>query len=168
MVAFEEALREFYSGEVLGEAVYSAMLGVAQNADERFKLETLLQLETETKAWLRPTMVAYGVSLVEDPADRKKGVTAAAAFQAASWAQKMQGVHDVIADQFVPLYQGFANSARERGRADQEAVCLFMVEHEKAQVEFARLELAGAGMDQSLAPIVKFLKVPLKPSTVPR
>jgi len=74
----------------------------------------------------------------------------------------MQLLHDGISRQFVPLYQGFADAAKSRGAPDEEAVCVYMVEHEKAQVEFARRELTGASADQSLEPIVKFLRYPLK------
>ncbi|HUI28507.1 MAG TPA: hypothetical protein VL403_20685 [Candidatus Kryptonia bacterium] len=34
----------------------------------------MLQLETETKAWLRAPMVAHGVSIAEPIADRDKGI----------------------------------------------------------------------------------------------
>ena len=74
MSSYAEALQDFYRGEVLGEAVYSALLGSARNDDERLKLGTLLQLETETKAWLRAPMVAHGVSLEEQSAVREEGV----------------------------------------------------------------------------------------------
>jgi len=37
-----------------------------------------------------------------------------------------------------------------------------MVEHELALVEFARRELAGASPAESLAPVVKFLKYPIR------
>ena len=49
-----------------------------------------------------------------------------------------------------------------RGEAEQEAVCLYMVEHEKALVEFARRELAGASPEQSLELILNSLKYPIK------
>jgi hypothetical protein len=62
MSSYAEALQDFYSVEVLGEAIYSALLGAARNDNERLKWGTLLQLETETKAWLRAPMVAHGVS----------------------------------------------------------------------------------------------------------
>jgi len=78
------------------------------------------------------------------------------------WTQRMQALHDGISGRFVPLYQGFADAAKARGAPDEEAVCVYMVEHEKAQVEFARRELAGASIDQSLEPIARFLKHPLK------
>lgn len=53
MSSYAEALSEFYNGEVYGETLFSALVGSARNADERLKWSMLLQLETETKAWLR-------------------------------------------------------------------------------------------------------------------
>jgi hypothetical protein len=163
MASFEEALRTFYNGEVPGEAVYSALLEHARDAEERLKWGTLLQLETETKAWLRAPMVAHGVGIEERMQDRHEGLAAAERNRSLPWAEQMRVLHDGIGGHFVPLYQGFAEAAKSRGAPAEEAVCLHMVEHEKAQVEFARRELAGASLDQSLAPIVKFLKYPLTP-----
>lgn len=162
MSSYAEALQEFYSGEVLGETIYSALLGSARNDDERLKWATLLQLETETKAWLRAPMIAHGVSIEEQRADHDKGLALAEQFKPAPWADQMQGLHDAIVNDFLPRYQSYAGAARARGKADEEAVCLFMVEHEKAQVEFARRQLAGAGLDQSLEPVAKLLKYPVR------
>lgn len=162
MSSFEEALHAFYNGEVLGEAAYSAMLSHASDPEQRLKLGTLLQLETETKAWLRAPMVAHGVGIEERTQDRNEGQAIADQFGSLPWEAKMQGLHDAIDAQFVPAYQAFADAAKARGAADEEAVCVYMVEHEKAQVEFARRELAGASTDEALAPIVRFLKYPLK------
>lgn len=162
MNSFSEALQAFYQGEVLGEAVYSALVASAQAADERLKWGTLLQLETETKAWLRAPMLAHGVSLEERVEDRQAGHGLAEGIKALPWAQQMRGLHDALLNEVVPRYQGFADAARARGSADEESICVYMVEHEKAQVEFARRELEGAKPDQSLAPIVRFLKYPLE------
>jgi hypothetical protein len=74
----------------------------------------------------------------------------------------MQSMYDGLSGHYVPLYQSFADAARARGEAEEEAVCLYMVEHEKALVEFARRELAGASLVQSLEPVQKFLKYPIK------
>jgi hypothetical protein len=161
MSSFEEALHAFYNGEVLGEAAYSGMLARASDPGQRLKLGTLLQLETETKAWLRAPMVAYGVGIEERAEDRQQGQAIAEQFASMPWRAQMQALHDAIDGQFVGAYQAFADAARARGAADEEAVCVYMVEHEKAQVEFARRELAGASLDEALAPIVRFLKYPL-------
>lgn len=161
MDTYAAALLDFYSGEVMGEAGYSALLGSARNDEERLKWGTLLQLETETKAWLRASMVMHGVSLEEPAAEREKGLAAAAHFKPLSWSEQMQGLHDFIAGDFLPRYQGYVDAARARGKADEVAVCLYMVEHEKAQLEFTQRELTGASRDVSLEPVVKFLKYPI-------
>lgn len=162
MSSYAEALHAFYNGEVLGEAAYSAMLSRASDPEQRLKLSTLLQLETETKAWLRAPMVAAGVGIEERPEDRQQGEAISDQIGSMPWPAQMQALHDAIDGQFVPAYQAFADAAKARGAADEEAVCVFMVEHEKAQVEFARRELAGASTEEALAPIVRFLKYPLK------
>ena len=161
MSSYEDALHAFYNGEVLGEAAYSGMLGHARDPAQRLKLSTLLQLETETKAWLRAPMVAHGVGIEERAEDRQQGHVIADQFASMPWRTQMQALHDSINGQFVPAYQAFADAAKARGAPGQEAVCVYMVEHEKAQVEFARRELTGASVDEALEPIVKFLRYPL-------
>jgi hypothetical protein len=160
MSSYADALLEFYSGEVLGEAVYSGLLAGARSDDERLKWATLLQLETETKAWLRAPMVAHGVSIAEQPADRANGTAVAEQLAPLPWNVQMQELGRAITDTFVPRYQAHADAARARSAAEEERVCLYMVEHERAQAEFAQRELAGAG-SRSLEPIVKLLKYPL-------
>jgi hypothetical protein len=162
MASHAEALLEFYSGEVLGEAIYSALLSAARSDDERLKWGTLLQLETETKAWLRAPMVAHGVSIAEPTAERDKGVALAEQLESLPWTVQIQALREAIRNDFIPRYQGHADAARERGAADERAVCLYMVEHERAQLEFAERELAGASSDRSLEPLVKLLRYPLQ------
>jgi hypothetical protein len=161
MESFEEAIREFYDGEVGGEAIYSALLSSARTDDERVKFSTLLQLETETKAWLRAPMIARGLSIEERAAVREKDAAQIEPLKPLSWAQKMQGMHDFLAGIVVPRYRSHLDAARKRGNADEVAICVHMVEHEEAQLEFSRRELAGASATESLAPVVKHLKYPL-------
>ena len=162
MSSYAEALLDFYRGEVLGEAVYSALLESARNNEERLKLGTLLQLETETKAWLRAPMVTHGVSLEEPPAARAEGIEIAGQVKSQSWPELMETLRHVVATEFIPRYQSHADAAKARSRADEEAVCVYMVEHEKSQVEFAQRELAGSAVAHSLEPLVRFLKYPIK------
>jgi hypothetical protein len=162
MSSYADALLEFYNGEVGGEALYSTLLGSARNHDEVLKWSTLLQLETETKAWLRAPMVAHGVSIVEQAEEREKAVALARMIKSLAWNDLMQQMRDVLSNEIVPKYQTQVDAARERGKEDEVAVCVFMVEHEKAQAEFARRELAGASLDESLAPVAKFLKYQIR------
>jgi hypothetical protein len=161
MSSYEDALYEFYSGEVIGEAAYSGVLSTASSSEQRLKIATLLQLETETKAWLRSHMLARNVSIEEQAGDRSKGEGYAAAFRKLSWREMVQTLHDVISAEFLPRYESFADSAKGRGNAAEEAVCRHMVEHEKAQIEFAKRELAGASLQHALEPIVRHLKYAL-------
>jgi hypothetical protein len=121
----------------------------------------LLQLETETKAWLRAPMNAHGLGIGEHMADREKATAAIAPLGPLSWAEKMQAIQNFVGDRIVPQHQAFADAAAERGEKDEEAICLYMVEHEKAQAEFARRELAGESTASSLQPVVKFVRYPL-------
>jgi hypothetical protein len=162
MASYAEALSECYNGEVYGETLFSTLVGLARNPEERLKWSMLLQLETEAKALLRAPMVASGVSIEERQEDREKGLVRGRERAALPWPQIMQSMCDGLTGHYVPLYQSFADDARARGEPDEEAVCLYMVNHEKALVEFTRRELAGARMADSLEPIMKFLKYPIK------
>jgi hypothetical protein len=159
MTTFRVVLKEFYNNEVLGETIYSALFEAATEQQEKRKWATLLQLETETKAWLRSALVARGVGVEEHGADRQMAIAMAAQLFPLGWSEKMQALKD-LGGQLLPTYQGYADTAAMRGEADAEAVCRYMVEHELAQAEFASRELAGDEAS-SLDPISKFLKYPI-------
>lgn len=69
-----EGLVELYQGEVLGEALFHAMLHAAQTEDMRWKLMIMSQPETETKARLRPALVAAGAYIAASPHHRARGM----------------------------------------------------------------------------------------------
>ena len=164
MTDFSETLREFYDGEVLGEALYSILFETARSERERQVWGVLLQLETETKAWLRAPMAAAGVGLAESAEARERAARYAKGIAPLEWGAQMQTLHDVIADQVAPRFRDFADAARDRGAPDEEAICRHMVEHEEVQVELARRELAGEPLDQVLAPVAAHLRYPIPAS----
>jgi hypothetical protein len=159
MTTFQEALKEFYVNEVLGETIYSALFEAATEQQEKRKWATLLQLETETKAWLRPVLIAYGVGVEEHAADRQMVLALAGQLFPLGWLEKMRALKD-LGGPLLSRFQGYADAAAARGEADAEAVCRYMVEHERAQAEFASRELAGDGAC-SLEPITRSLKYPI-------
>lgn len=159
MTLFKQVLKEFYTNEVLGETIYSALFEAAKDQHEKRKWATLLQLETETKAWLRPVLVAHGVGVEEHAADRPMALAMAGQLCPLGWSEKMQALKD-LGGQLLPTYEGYADAAAARGEADAEEVCRYMVEHERAQAEFASRELSGNG-GSSLEPISGFLKYPI-------
>lgn len=149
---YAEGLLAFYEGEILGEAFYSALLETTDDPVERLELAHLLQLETETKAWLRPHLVSAGVSLVEPVALREAGRAYAQA-QPSDWYERMKSLAEGIETVFAGLYGRYGDIARSHGRADEAAVCDFMVDHEMAQVEFARRDMAGEPLVRVLEPL---------------
>ena len=63
---YPACINELYQSEVLGEAAFLALVNIAKNAREKYHIGTVLQLETETKARLRPFILAHGIDLVEE------------------------------------------------------------------------------------------------------
>jgi hypothetical protein len=156
----KDALQAYYDGEIQGEAVYAALLEGAVGAEERLKLATLLQLETETRAWLRPAMLAYGVDMKDHSVSRQSGVEFAEQLASLAWPQKMQALKDAIESQLLPGFQAFVEAAEASGDIQALMVCRYMFEHEKAQAEFAERELMGD--ETALEPITRFLRYPLR------
>jgi hypothetical protein len=158
--SYERGLNEFYRGEVIGEAIYSALLEAAEAPEERLKWAHLLQLETETKAWLRPHMILAGVSIVEPPDLRETAQHIVAGLVSLDWAGKMKALTAFVPD-LVKHYRAYAEAAHDRGDVEQAVVCQFMVDHELVQEEFARLELDGANPATSLEPLTRQSRYPL-------
>ena len=73
LVEFKKGLSEEYQGEVIGEVFFGGLLERFDSPEHRYKLATLLQLETETKARLRPAALELGVELAEFDESRKLG-----------------------------------------------------------------------------------------------
>jgi hypothetical protein len=150
------ALQEFYQGEILGEAMFDSMLRSAGNTTERYKLALMLQLETETKARLRPFLVAEGLPLQEDPRMRPEGEHFARDLEGATWNEKMQALADSIGQTWLPRYRQLTDAMPPALRAVGES----MVTHERALLEMARRELAGQSA-RSDEPVLDLLVNPL-------
>lgn len=158
---YVEGLEMFYNGEVLGEAVYSALIAATPDLATQLKLSYLLQFETETKAWLRQHMLAAGLNIVEPDYIRTMGASLAANMATLSWMEGMRAVQQIANDDLLPHYRRYAEHARARGREDQAAVCDHMIAHELAQAEFAERELRGDSFADAVAPLTRHSKYPL-------
>ncbi len=135
---FKQGLMELYQGELLGEVVFEQLLDSFPQPELQHKLATLLQLETETKARLRPVLMAHGLPLTEQDNARDKGLQMAQALKDLTWEQMMS----TIAKDLVPVverYRQIAAAAPEPYRQIADA----MVVHEQSLVDFATLELSG-------------------------
>lgn len=152
---YMDAVNKFmYQGEVLGEAVFACYVGLEQDAQRRYKWATLLQLETETKARLRPFLTRLGLSVAQDDV-REQTADFAKSFGSKSWHEHMQelaGITSFFLDQFHAIENAAPDSERE--------VAHSMVVHESALHKFAQLELAGDAKN-SLNDVIAELQYPL-------
>jgi tryptophan 2,3-dioxygenase len=150
------ALQEFYQGEILGEAMFDAMLQSAGNESERYKIGLMLQLETETKARLRPILAAQGLSLQEDPRMRPDGEQLARELANADWNAKMRALAESISQTWLPRYRELTATLPPPLRPIGQS----MVEHEQALLDMAQRELAGQS-HRSDEPVRRLLAHPL-------
>ena len=153
---FAKQLLEMYQGEIIGEVLFNIMLRQYPDADHQFKSATMLQLETETKARLRPTLVALGVDLTEEEASRDVGQQFAATIAGKDWTSAMTVLQDSITP-YVNRYREIAESAPSQFKE----IALSMVEHESSLHAFLGAEAAGDG-DEALRRIEKQLTYPLR------
>jgi hypothetical protein len=149
-------VEELYQGEVLGEALFNRMLRDLEDDRQRHVVASMLQLETETKAFLRPAMAERGLGLDEDEAQRAAGEVIAASLGGLTWLDKMQQLRAGIRDHFLPRYQLIAAEAPPEDRD----VTAYMVRHETALLEVVTAEATGQA-ETSLAPLADHLRHPL-------
>jgi len=153
-LSYPECTRELYESEIFGEAIFLALVAIAKNPRDRYHLGTLLQLETETKARLRPLLYGHGVSL--DEAMDLAGVELAVlGYEALSWQEFMAAN--------IPVVQGFLTQFEaivEIGPADDHDVLQSMVTHESAILKWATMESKGV-TSGSLDDVIAQLQYPL-------
>jgi hypothetical protein len=146
--AFKQGMVELYQGEVLGEVLFDHMLSYFDEPDKQYKISVMLQLETETKARLRPTMMLLGLDLSGQDEYRKIGLEMATAVKALSWQDAMVTIRDIVKP-VVERYKEIAAAAPSEHRELAES----MVVHEKSLFDFAVLEADSEG-EKSIDAIV--------------
>jgi hypothetical protein len=147
--AFLKGVMELYQGEVMGEVIFYELLRTAEDDNQRYKLATMLQLESETKARLRPWLFRHRLDLSENTAIRAEGLSMAENIGRMKWLEKMTVMHDVLRDRFIPRFKEIAEIAPP----EYQEMARLMVEHESALLEMARREIAGMA-DRSSEPVV--------------
>jgi hypothetical protein len=153
-LTYPACIRDLYESEILGEAVFLALVDIAKNRRERYHLGTLLQLETETKARLRPFLFERGVSLNE--AMDLTGVDGAVeGYRALDW----QG----FAAANIPIVQGFLSrfeAILDVGPAKDRGILQSMVHHEASILKWVTKESEGISRG-SLDDVIAQLQYPL-------
>jgi hypothetical protein len=136
--AFKQGMIELYQGELLGEVLFENMLSYFKESDKQYKISVMLQLETETKARLRPVMMLLGLELGEQNDSRKIGLDMANAVKVLSWKSAMEMIRDIVKP-VVDRYREIASESPPEHRELTE----YMVLHEQSLLDFTMEELAG-------------------------
>ncbi len=153
---YPSCLRELYESEILGERVFQLLIDHARSPREAYHLGSLLQLETETKARLRPLLARHGVELAE-AMDLSAFDQIAELFNAVTWEEFMAANVDAV-EGFIATFQAIVALGPDKDRAILQS----MVAHEEAILRWLKMEQAGDRVG-SLDGVVAQLVFPLDP-----
>jgi hypothetical protein len=142
LTTFEEYLTELYQGEIIGEVIFDQMLSFFPDEQYRYKISVLLQLETETKARLRPILMQRGLNIAELDSSRETAFRLVQALEGKSWEETMAVLESVVKGAVV-RYKEIAACAPE----ELQEVTQLMVDHELSLAYFIQEELAGDPID---------------------
>lgn len=143
-----------FESEILGEAVFRALVAEAKNPRERYHLGTLLQLETETKARLRPLLYKHGVSLDEEM-DFSLLDIVSTTYRDSTWPEFAAANIPVLED-FISRFEAIAKIGDDEDRDILDS----MVRHESSILRWATMESEGR-TDGSLDDVIEQLVWPL-------
>lgn len=156
---FLEALLDVYHGEQFGEAFFEALLPGAQDDEQRYILGSLLQLESEGKAMMRPVLTKLGLSLDEDPSSRPRGMKSAGMLREMPWTEQFAAMAAGIRAKGLPQYEELATLVSEEEDPEAFALASFMGKHERAIL--AASENIAVRRKNPIAPVVEILHFPL-------
>ncbi len=151
---YPDCLRELLDSEIFGEAVSLALLEVAKNEREKFHFATLLQLETETKARLRPLLYRYGISLAESiPIEQIEEIVHG--YLASSW-EDFAAANKAVVQSFLDRFEEIARIGPDEDRD----ILKSMIQHERAILRWFDME-SRSEQEGSLDAVIAELKYPL-------
>ncbi len=158
---FLECLSDVYHDEQTGEAAFEAMLAIAEDDQQRYILASLMQLETEGKAIIRPTLMKYGISLMETPEVRTTASAAAGEINQLPWTERFGALADMVKNVYLPRYEELASLVTAEEDPEAFRIAQFMGDHERALV--AASEKVATGQSDPMEPVVALLHFPLSP-----
>jgi hypothetical protein len=154
VVSYPACIRDLYESEIFGEAVFLALVEIARSPREKFQLGTLLQLETETKARLRPFLFQHGLSL-DETMDLAGVAVAVEGYQVLDW--------PAFAAANIPVVQGYLSrfeAILELGPPEDQTTLQSMVDHEASILRWVTMERDGITQG-SLDDVIAQLQYPL-------
>jgi hypothetical protein len=152
---YKMGLSEQYQGEVIGEVAINCLLPKFRSPREQYLLGTVLQLETETKARLRPVVAELGIDIIESEESRTAGFAFRDMVEGLDWQSSMK----VFAEALIPYvskYEEILNIAPP----EYKELAELMVVHERSIQQLWEREARGEG-DSVIDEINKQLLFPL-------
>jgi hypothetical protein len=146
-----DVLREWYTGELGGEAIFWELAQRAE-PDEARKWLALAELESRIAVRLAAVLAARQIPVPDIDSGRPSALELADASIRRPWTESMRWL-ERLADEALGEIQADAAGLPE----ELAAIGSLVVRHEAALVAFARLELAGRG-DDSLRPVRECLE----------
>jgi len=156
---FLNCLSEVYVGEQVGEVAFEALLGKAETPEQVYIMGSLLQLETEGKALIRPVLSRLGLTMMESAEGRANGLAASQAMGDLPWTERFGAMRDIVTENFLPRYVELATLVSEKEDPESAKLAKFMGDHERALV--ATAENIVQGRENPAAPVVALLHFPL-------
>ena len=151
---YPDCIEELYESEVLGEAVFVALYNAAKSDEHRYKFGTMAQLESETKARLRPFLAKHGIKFIEQ-VNNDLVAQIVRSYDDSTWTNFMEEQCNIVAT-FVARFEEIERIAP----ADDMSMVHAMVLHERAILKFVELEASGKSMG-SINDVVAQLHFPL-------
>ena len=152
---YKLGLSEQYQGEVIGEVAINCLLQRFRSPRQQYLLGSVLQLETETKARLRPAAAELGIDIIESEESRTAGFAFRDMVEGLDWQSSMK----VIAEALIPYvskYEEILNIAPP----EYKELAELMVVHERSIQQLWEWEARGEG-DSAIGEINKQLLFPL-------
>lgn len=155
---FKECLLDVYHAEQTGEVIFESMLRYAQNKEERFILGSMLQLETEAKAIMRPSLVQLELPIEEEKLSREQGIIIGESFKEIPFAELMQNIEQSVRNIYLPQYEELETLITEED-SDYFKLAKFMGDHERALLLSA--ENINSNFDDPMKPVTEMLRFPI-------
>ena len=155
---FKECLLDVYHAEQTGEVIFESMLRYAQNKEERFILGSMLQLETEAKAIMRPSLVQLELPIEEEKLSREQGIIIGESFKEMPFAELMQNIENSVRNIYLPQYEELETLITEED-SDYFKLAKFMGDHERALLLSA--ENINSNFEDPMKPVTELLRFPI-------
>lgn len=151
---YYQSLVELLQGEIIGEALFSALCSVAKQPSQHHQFATLLQLETETKARLRPLLYKYRLGVKEHFSQATVDATVQQ-YLTNDWQAFL-----VMLRAWVYPFLTRLRSIEQIAPMEDREVMRHVLAHEEAIVDWLDQEIAGESK-HSLDAVIGLLQFPL-------